>query len=550
VSRTAIAAGGGDGGGTATVETFDAVVVGAGFAGLSMIHRLRELNLRFVVFETGEDVGGTWYWNRYPGARVDLPSLQYSLSFSSELEQDWDWPEMYSPQEVLAEYTRHVADRFDMRRDIRFGTTVTSASYEDARRRWFVTTDRDESVRAKYLICASGSLSAPNVPDFAGLETFRGEWYHTSRWPTEKVDLTGKRVGIIGTGSTGIQVVPVVAAEAEHLTVFQRTPNFSLPSMNQPMDPEFAAEWKRDYAGHRERQRMARSGSEVRPFPDRSALSVSPEEREQVFESTWGDHITLLTCFNDIMTNPEANDAAAEFVRDKIRGIVRDPETAELLCPKGYPIGTKRICLDSGYYETFNRENVTLVDVQSDPIARIEPDGLSTVGAHYALDVIIFATGFDAVTGPLFRMNIRGRDGVALADKWADGPRAYLGLTTSGFPNLFMITGPGSPSVVSNVITAIEQHVTWLGRLIEHMERSRFASVEPEVSAEDEWVEHVATVANATLFPRANSWYMGANIPGKPRVFMLYVGGVGRYRTICEEVAADGYRGFAFAGPA
>jgi cation diffusion facilitator CzcD-associated flavoprotein CzcO len=525
---------------------FDVVIVGAGFAGMYQLHRIRELGLTVRVLETGEGVGGTWYWNRYPGARVDSQSMQYSLSFSSEMEQEWHWPEFYSAQASLEEYANHVADRFDLRRDIQFGTRVTSAVYNEETRRWDLETDRGDSVSAQYLITAVGCLSATNVPNFKGLDAFEGTWYHTSRYPREGVDLKGKRVGIVGTGSTGIQAVPVVAAEAEHLYVFQRTPNYSLPSNNRPMDEKYEDDWKQHYPEHRQNARVSRAGSEVMVFPERSALEVSDEERNRVFEAAWGQGaFTLVQSFTDLTTNKAANDTLAEFVRNKIRSTVHDPVVAELLCPKDYPIGTKRLCIDTGYYETYNRDNVTLVDVRSHPIEEITPTGIRTAAEEYDLDVIIFATGFDAMTGPLFRMGIVGKGGGALNEKWQAGPRTYLGVSTVGFPNLFMITGPGSPSVLSNMTTSIEQHVDWITETIEYLKKNDLASIEATLDAEDNWVEHVNEVADKTLYKQANSWYMGANIPGKPRVFMPYVGGVGAYREKCDQIAASGYPGFA-----
>jgi cation diffusion facilitator CzcD-associated flavoprotein CzcO len=525
-------------------RTVDAVVVGAGFSGLSMLHRLRALGLTVRVFERADGVGGTWYWNRYPGARVDSPSMQYSLSFSPEMEQEWLWAEFYSPQPELEKYANHVADRFDLRRDIQLETTVTSAQYDEATRRWTIETDPGDPVECRYFISAAGCLSDTNVPDFKGIEDFAGPWYHTSRWPKEGVDLAGQRVGIIGTGSTGIQAIPVLAEQSEHLFVFQRTPNYSLPSNNRPMDPDYEAEWKQHYAEHRQGARMSRGGAEVMVFPDRPALSVSEDERAMAYEQAWGQHVALLSAFNDIMVDPDANETAAEFVRNKIRQTVKDPEVAEMLVPKDYPIGTKRICVDSNYFDTYNRDNVTLVNVKASPIVEITPGGLRTTTDSYDLDVLVFATGFDAMTGPLFRMNITGRGGESLTKKWEAGPRTYLGLQTAGFPNMFMITGPGSPSVLSNMTTSIEQHVEWITAAIEHLETEHIQTMEPTIDAEEAWVEHVNVVADSTLYPRANSWYMGANIPGKPRVFMPYVGGVGNYRLKCDEIAANNYEGF------
>jgi cyclohexanone monooxygenase len=441
-----------------------------------------------------------------------------------------------------------VADRFRLRSDIVFDTTVVGARYVEDKKRWWITTDGGDEVECRYFVSAAGCLSATNVPDIKGLESFGGAWYHTSRWPQEGVDLTGKVVGIIGTGSTGIQAVPVLAQQAEQLLVFQRTPNYSLPSKNKPMDLEYEKRWKKDYPQHRHDARWSRGGNSAIPsFESRSALSVSEEERNRVWEELWTNEVyavAMLSSFNDIATDPAANETLAEFVRNKIRRIVKDPQVAELLCPKDYPIGAKRICVDSGYFQTFNRPNVTLVDVRTDPISEITPTGLRTTDGFYPLDVLVFATGFDALTGPLFAMNITGKDGVALRDKWKAGPKTYLGVQTAGFPNLFMITGPGSPSVLSTMVTSIEQHVEWIGDAIERMEEGHLDAMEPEPQAEEDWVVHVNEVANNTLMVRANSWYLGANIPGKPRVFMPYLGGVGNYRAKCQEIAENNYAGF------
>jgi cyclohexanone monooxygenase len=528
-----------------SVDVVDVVVVGAGFSGMYALYRLRELGLSVRVFETGDGVGGTWYWNRYPGARVDVPSVFYSYSFSPELQQEWSWPETYSAQPELLRYAEAVADRFDLRRDIAFETTVVRATFDEAVARWIVETDRGDQVSARYLVSATGCLSATNVPDFTGIESFEGEWYHTSRWPKEGVDLAGKRVGVIGTGSSGIQAIPVIAEEAAHLFVFQRTPNYSFPSATKPMDPEFEREWKAHYDEHRAKDRVSYGGQYVEP-PNRSALDVSDEERTERYEASWElGAFGVLASFTDLRTNLEANDTLAEFVRRQIRQIVRDPEVAERLCPNDHPVGTKRPCLDVGYYETYNRDNVTLVDVRADPIVEITPDGLRTNLASYDLDVIVFATGFDAMTGPLLRMGITGRRGLTLAEKWHAGARTYLGLATSGFPNLFMITGPGSPSVLASMITVIEQHVEWIVDAIAYLDDQSVDAIEPTPEAEEAWVNHVNAVADATLFRLANSWYMGANIPGKPRVFLPYAGGLGSYRAKCDQVAANGYEGFA-----
>ena len=527
-------------------SAFDAVVVGAGFAGMYMLYRLRQLGLSARVFEAGGGVGGTWYWNRYPGARCDVESMQYSYSFSEELQQDWVWTERYPRQAEILRYLDHVADRFDLRRDIQLETRVTAARYDQAAGRWRVETDRGEVIDARFCIMATGALSAAMRPDVAGLDSFQGEWFHTGAWPHEPVDFTGKRVAVIGTGSSGIQTVPVVARQAAHLTVFQRTPNFSIPAWNKPLEPEQQAAWKAKYADHRARARTTRSGI-LYEYSQRGAFDVTEQERQAEFERRWARGGANFThAFNDLFVNAEANEAAAEYVRNRIRAIVHDPAVAERLMPRDHPIGTKRICVDTDYYETFNRPNVALVDVRRSPIQAIEPGGIRTPEAVYEVDSIIFATGYDAVTGALARIDIVGRDGRRLKEKWTEGPRTLLGIMTAGFPNLFIITGPGSPSVLTNVVVAIEQHVGWVADCLAQMIEAGRRTIEPMPDAEEAWVAEVNEVAGRTLFPRAGSWYMGANVPGKPRVFLPYVGGLGTYTTICEDVVRQDYKGFAF----
>jgi cyclohexanone monooxygenase len=522
----------------------DVVVVGAGFAGLYMLHRLRGLGLSAVVYEAGDGIGGTWYWNRYPGARCDVESLDYSYSFSGELEQEWHWTERYASQPEILTYINHVADRFDLRRDIRLSTRVTAAVWDDATNRWAVQTNRGEHVSARFCIMATGCLSAAQVPAFDGLETFEGAWYHTGNWPHEGVDFSGQRVGIIGTGSSAIQSIPIIAGQAAHLFVFQRTPNFSIPARNAPLDPEHERQWKANYPEHRRQARESRVGFVVERN-DRSALEVSAEDRLREYEARWArGGLGFNATFTDLLTSQDANDTAAEFFRAKIRAAVRDPAVGEALSPRHYPVGTKRLCVDTDYYETFNRANVTLVDVRKAPIEAITPKGLRTREAAYALDSIVFATGFDAMTGALLGIDIRGRAGRTLRQKWAEGPRTYLGLAVAGFPNLFAITGPGSPSVLSNMIVSIEQHVDWIADCLAFLRARGHGRIEATVGAEEAWVAHVNDVGHATLYPRADSWYMGANIPGKPRIFMPYIGGVGVYRQKCDDVAAKGYEGF------
>ena len=527
---------------------FDAVIVGAGVAGLYMLHRLRGLGLTARVYEAGDGVGGTWYWNRYPGARCDIESIDYSYSFSDELQQDWDWSERYASQPEILRYVNHVADRFDLRRDIHFETRVTAAHFDEAGSRWTIETDRGERVSASFCIMATGCLSSSQVPGYPGLDRFKGRWYHTGHWPHEGVDFTGQRVGVIGTGSSGIQSIPIIARQAEHLYVFQRTPNFSVPARNAPLDPEYVRRVKANYAEHRQKARESRSGFlvPVNQNTETPALEATPETRQQEYEARWArGGFGLLASFSDLYSNKAANDTAAAFVHAKIREIVHDPAVAEKLLPRDHPVGTKRLCVDTDYYATYNRENVTLVDIRTAPIEEITPAGLRTSDAAYELDSIVFATGFDAMTGALAAIDIRGRDGIALKEKWAAGPRTYLGIASAGFPNLFLITGPGSPSVLSNMMTSIEQHVDWTAGCIEYLRERRLETIEATLDAEDTWVEHVNDEAAKTLYPTAGSWYMGANVPGKPRIFMPYVGGVGNYRTRCAEIAANGYAGFA-----
>ncbi len=533
------------------IEAVDAVVVGAGFAGLYMLHKLRELGLSTRVFEAGSGVGGTWYWNRYPGARCDSESYYYSYSFSDEIQQTWEWSCRYPEQPEILRYLEFVADTLDLRRHITFDTRVTSAVFDERTRRWLVGTEAGARVSATYLVTAVGCLSTAQMPAIPGMERFAGATYHTGKWPHEGVDFTGLRVGLIGTGSSGIQATPVIAAQAAHLTVFQRTPNFSVPARNGPMSAEFQRQVKANYAEIRRKTRESTAGM---PFdtPEKSALEVTPEERRRCYDRLWeaGGFRFLFESYNDLILNREANDTAAEYIREKIRSIVKDPKTAEMLCPKDYPVGTKRPPIDTDYFETFNRDNVTLVDIRATPIETITPAGIRTRDKEYELDAIVFATGFDAMTGSLFKLGIRGRGGVALEAKWADGPHTYLGVATAGFPNLFIITGPGSPSVLSNMPVSIEQHVEWIADCIAHLRRNGLDCIEATEEAERNWVAHVNETAAATLYPQANSWYMGANVPGKPHVFLPYPGGVGVYRQTCADIAAKGYEGFVTSAAA
>jgi cyclohexanone monooxygenase len=527
---------------------FDAIIVGAGVGGLYAIYRLRKLGLRVRAFEAGTDVGGTWYWNRYPGCRCDVESMEYSYSFSDELQQEWHWPERYGTQPEILRYINHVADRFDLRRDIEFNTRVKEAFFDSKTATWTVNTDKGNTATARFCVMATGNLSTPRTPNYPGLESFKGNWYHTGLWPHEGVDFTGLRVGVIGTGSSGVQSIPIIAKQATHLYVFQRTANFSLPARNAPMDSAKEREHKAQYHERRRAAFDTPFGIAGYPPPVKSALEAAEEERRRAYEAKWaeGGSISFLYSFTDLLLKKESNQTASEFVRQKIRATVKDPRTAELLCPNDHPIGTKRLILDTDYYETYNRENVTLVDIRSKPITEITPSGLRTADADYTLDAIVFATGFDAMTGAMKEIDIHTDTGMSIREKWEHGPRTYLGIMIAGFPNLFMITGPQSPGVKSQMILACEQHVDWIADCLEYMGARRFSRIEAEEEAENAWVQHNNEVADRTLYPLANSWYVGANIPGKPRVFMPYVGGISAYKKKCDEVAAKGYEGFRF----
>jgi cyclohexanone monooxygenase len=530
--------------GSASTDQIDVVVVGAGFAGLHMLHRLRRLGHSVRVLEAGSGIGGTWYWNRYPGARCDVESMDYSYSFSDELQQEWHWTERYASQPEILRYVEHVADRFDLRRDIQLETRVTAAHFDETANQWRIATDRGDQIAARFCIMATGCLSVPQVPAFTGLETFAGDVLLTSRWPHTPVDFTGQHVAVIGTGSSAIQSIPVIARQAASVAVFQRTPNFSVPAHNAPLDPEHECAVKAEYAAFRQRARESRLGYVV-PVNRISALAVPAAEREREYELRWQrGGLGFAATFNDLVTNQEANATAAAFFGTKIRGIVRDPAVAASLIPTDYPLGTKRICVDTDYYATFNQDSVTLVDLHREPIVEITRQGVRTSTRDYPCDCLVLATGFDAMTGALRQIDIRGRGGLPLRERWTDGPRTYLGLAVAGFPNLFTITGPGSPSVISNMMVSIEQHVDWIADCLAHLQASGLRTIEATADAEEAWVSHVNAVADTTLYPLARSWYTGANIPGKPRIFMPYVGGVGAYRQTCDDIAANAYEGF------
>ena len=533
------------------LRNVDVVVIGAGFAGLYAHYRLRKLGLILCGFEAAPDVGGTWFWNGYPGARCDVESLDYSYSFSLELQNEWRWSERFAAQPEILRYLNHVADRFDLRRKIAFETRVTSARYDRNENLWTLATDRGDPTRCKFLIAAVGSLSLPKTPDFQGLQDFEGEWLQTGRWPRAAVDYTGKRVAVIGTGSSGTQVIPILAEHAERLTVFQRTPSYSIPALSGPVSAQHEAEVRKDYAAYRAATRRTFSGMRAPLQGEKSALEVSDEERRAAYEKAWQfGCFSLITVYRDLLIDPAANETLCEFVRTKLRAVVNNPDIAQRLTPRDYPIGAKRMVFDTNYWATFNRANVELVDIRATPIERITAKGIKTTDKEYPVDLIVFATGFDAMTGPLLAMNITGIDGLKLKDAWAHGPSSYLGLMIAGFPNFFTVNGPGSPSVLANVVSAIEHHVDWIAECLAHMQAKEFQRIDAEPQAQADWVDEVRRIADMTLFPRANSWYMGANVPGKPRVFMAYPGGLHTYRDRCSKIVSDGYTGFRFfAGP-
>ena len=529
------------------VTNFDAVVVGAGFGGMYMLHNLRKHGFTARVFEAGSDVGGTWYWNRYPGARVDIESMQYSYSFSEELDQEWKWSEKYAPQPEIMEYARHVADRFDLRKDIQFNTRVSSAHFDEKAKRWTVKTDQGDTVTAQFCIMAVGCLSAANKPPFEGIDDFNGPIYHTGEWPHEGVDFTGKRVAVIGTGSSAIQSIPIIAEQASQLYVLQRTPNYTVPAWNSPVDKEWEAEVKADYPAMRAKARARPTGFYFE-FNTKPALEASEEERRATYEEFWArGGLPFLGAFGDLLFNKEANDTIADFAREKIREIVKDPETADLLCPDNV-FGCKRLCVDTGYYATYNKPHVKLVDISKTGVERITPKGVVGNGQEYEVDAIVCATGFAAMTGSFDKIDIRGRNGQTLKKAWEAGPRTYLGLSTVGFPNFFMITGPGSPSVLAQMIQSIEQHADWMVDCLCHMRDTGAETIEPTLEEQDAWVDHVNEVAAISLRSTCSSWYVGANIPGRPRVFMPYIGGFPIYVQKCNDVQTNSYEGFVFEG--
>jgi cyclohexanone monooxygenase len=528
-------------------KVYDVIVVGAGIAGIYAAHSLKEAGFTFQVIEAGGGVGGTWYWNRYPGARCDVESLFYCYTFSEELDMEWDWTERYPTQPELERYLNHVTDKFDLRGYMNFNTRVVSADFDDERGRWKVKSDQGDVYDAQFVVLATGNLSTPKSPDIPHLDQFRGPIFHTGRWPEQEPDLVGLNVGVVGTGSSGIQLVSALPEVVDQLYVFQRTPSFSLPARNYPLDDEYKTNVKSRYSALRQEARMSKAGL-LHRINDQSALEVTAEKRKAILDERWaegGSSGKFLSSFNDTMINRAANDLVAAYVRERIRETVRDSDTAERLCPKGYPIGSRRAAVDIGYFESFNLPNVHLVDVREDPISRADENGFVLAsGASYDLDAVVFATGYDAMTGSVLAIDIRGRDGVSIRDAWKEGPQTFLGLCMAGFPNLFVVTGPGSPSVLANMVLCIEHHIEWITQLLVFMRENGVSLMEPELEAQKNWVRHVDDLARPTLYYGANSWYTGANISGKPRAFMPYVGGFGTYREHTAGIAEAGYEGF------
>ena len=526
-------------------KRFDAVVVGAGFSGLYLIKRLRDAGFSVLVVEAAPGVGGTWYWNAYPGARCDVESFDYCYSFSPEIEAEWDWSERYPSQPELLRYLNFVADRLDLRGHIRFETSVTAAAWDEAGATWTIGFDTGEQVEGRFFILAGGAISVPKPPEIDGIDSFRGACHHTARWPREPVDFTGQRVAVIGTGSSGVQTSTAIVDQAAQLTVFQRTPNYTAPIINYPLDAAAMADFRRIAASRHEKSRHSRQGIPY-DFPTKSAFDVTDAEREATYQHAWDNsHLfALRLTYNDLLVDEAANDTVAAFVHGKIREIVKDPALAERLIPRSYPFSTKRPCIGRDYYAMYNRDHVRLVDLRETPIVRMTPAGIETTEGELPFDAIIFATGFDALTGAAALIDITGRDGMRLRDKWAEGPETYLGLMSAGFPNLFLVTGPGSPGPLTAMVKSIEQHVDWIADAMTFLRDRGYATIDARPVDEKAWMAHVQEVADGTLYPRANSWYVGANVPGKPRKFMPYLGGLGVYRAKCDAVAEAGYEGF------
>jgi cyclohexanone monooxygenase len=522
----------------------DVVVVGAGFAGLFMVHRALGMGMSVEAIDAADGVGGTWWWNRYPGARCDVPSMEYSYGFDDELQQEWEWSERYATQPEILSYLEHVADRFELRPHLKLGTRIEQVFWDDAAQAWDVVASDGITRRTRFVVMATGCLSAANMPDIPGRDLFAGRTFHTGRWPHEPVDFSGRRVAVIGTGSSGVQSIPLIAEQADQVTVLQRTPAYAVPAHNGPLDPAEVARIKADYVNWRKVARNSRPGYGGHvPRPEVSALAVGEQERTAAYDARWDvGGLLFLGAFNDLLLDTAANDTAADYLRARIAAVVDDPNTATALSPDTI-VGCKRLCLDSGYYSTYNRPNVRLVDIAATPIERIDPAGVVIGGEVHEVDDIVFATGFDAMTGALDRIHVEGRNGQTLRDAWAAGPTTLLGLQVAGFPNLFTVTGPGSPSVLTNMISSIEHHVEWIAELLSDMTTNGYATVEATPAAQAEWVDYVNAVADMTLFPNCNSWYLGANVPGKPRVFMP-LPGFPEYVTHCSNVADQGYPGF------
>ncbi|SCK29226.1 Predicted flavoprotein CzcO associated with the cation diffusion facilitator CzcD [Variovorax sp. HW608] len=532
--------------GQAKPRRLDVVVVGGGFGGMYAIYKFREMGLTVQGIEAGGDLGGVWYWNRYPGARVDLPSIDYSYSFSPEIEQEWNWSEQFAGQPELLRYIDFVATRLDLRRHFQFNTRVTRAAWDEERQLWTVTTDRGEVYESPYCVMATGPLSIPKEPEIAGLARFKGRLLHAAKWPHEPVGLAGRRVGVIGTGSTGIQIVQEVGREAGELFVFQRTPSFTMPMRNVKLEPDYLAEVKRHYAGIREAARNSAVGG-TRPQSTRAFFSVTPAQRRSLLEDAWKQGgLAMLGTFSDLLVNEEANETVAEFVRSKIGEVVKDPATAEALKPRGYPIFARRPCIDTEYYETYNLPNVHLVDCLSDPIVEVTEKGVRTEAGEVELDILILATGYDGLTGALTAFEVAGRDGRTVNDKWKEGARSYLGLMMEGFPNLFMTTGPNGPAALANIIRISENDVDWIAALIVHMHEQGLSAAEPTVQAENAWMDIVSALAGRSLITKAKTWWVGTNVKDKPSGLTMFTGGFQKYREHCAAAAADGFRSLAF----
>lgn len=530
------------------VKRLDMVIVGAGFGGMYAVYKFREMGLSIQAFEAGGNVGGVWYWNRYPGARVDLPSIDYCFSFSPEIEQEWTWSEEFAAQPELLSYMNFVADRLDLRKHYKFSTRIARAIWDEQRQIWQVFTEGGDLYEATYCVMATGPLSVPKDPEIPGLHRFKGELMRAARWPHEPVDFSGKRVGVIGTGSTGIQIIQEVGPLAGELFVFQRTPSFSMPMRNKTLEPDYVAEVKRNYAGLRAAALNSAVGG-LRPQSTRAFFSVTPQQRRSLLEDAWKQGgLAMLGTFSDLLTNPEANEHVAEFLREKIGEVVHDPAVAEKLKPRGYPVFARRPCLDSSYYETYNLPHVHLLDCLDDPIEEITEKGVRLRSGEVELDMLILATGYDGLTGAMLAFDVVGRGGLSVKEKWKDGSRSYLGLMMNGFPNLFMTTGPNGPSALANIVRISENDVNWIANALISMHHNGLGAMEPTLEAENAWMETVNILAQRTLLSKAQTWYVGANVEGKPKGLTIFTGGFPKYAEYCAASARAGYREFTFAG--